>query len=68
MNESKKREFHYLVGLGIEGYVLEKHVVTAPNRCEAYYAAFRYMHPDKGYTSITIIKRLRKDEVSKYRL
>ena len=60
------RTFSYLVGVGIERFVLEKHVVEASNKADAYYAAFKFLHPDKGYDYVTVIKRLTKAEAAKY--
>lgn len=61
-----ERQFSYLVGVGIERFVLERHVVEASNQANAYYAAMKFMHPDKGYDYITVIKRLTKAEAAKY--
>ena len=66
MSEKAKRQFPYLVGLGIEGYVLERHLIYAANQADAYYVAMKFMHPDKGYDYITVIKRLTKAEAAKY--
>lgn len=60
------RTFFYLVGVGIERFVLEKHVVEASNQADAYYAGLKFCHPDKGYDYITVIKRLTKAEAAKY--
>lgn len=65
MSEKAKRQFPYLVGLGIEGYVLERHLVYAANQADAYYAGLKFCHPDKGYTSVNM-KRLTKAEAAKY--
>lgn len=60
------REFFYLVGLGIDGYCLEKHVVRARNQSEAYYAALKFLHPDGGYNCVMVLKRLPSSEAEKY--
>ena len=61
------REFFYLVGLGIDGYCLEKHVVRARNQSEAYYAALKFLHPDgRNYNCVMVLKRLTKAEAEKY--
>ena len=53
--------FKYKVNLGIEGYTLESHVVEARNQVEARDIAIsKYLHPDKGYTSVEV-KRIKKN-------
>lgn len=60
-----KRVFPYIVGIGFEGVILERHLIYAKNMSDAYYAGFKYLHPDKGYNYVSAT-RIKKGDVEKY--
>lgn len=60
---ASKRMYTYIVGLGFEGCVFERHEVKAANESEAYYMGVRMLNPDKGYNYITT-KRIKSGGVS----
>lgn len=61
-----KREFTYRVGVGIEGWVREWHIVRAGSAQEAKYTAItKFLHPDKGYNYVEV-NRLTKAQAAKY--
>ena len=57
---ANKRMYTYIVGLGFEGCVFERHEVKAANESEAYYMGARMLDPSKGYNYITT-KRIYKN-------
>ena len=59
------RLFPYLVGIGIERFVLEKHLIYAKSKSDAYYAGLKYFHPDKGFDYVSVT-RIKKGDVAKY--
>lgn len=60
------RLYPYRVGVGIEGYVLERHIVWAKNQQEARSKTIsKYLHPDKGYNHVEV-QRITKADAEKY--
>ena len=52
--------FKYKIGIGIEGMVLESHIIEAHNQTEAREKAIReFLHPSKGFSYVEV-KRIKK--------
>ena len=65
---NKGRVYPYRAGVGIEGYVLERHIVWAKDMQEARSKAIStYLHPDKGYDYVEV-QRIKKSEVQSYQV